>query len=752
LTTSSKGEALEADKAVEAGNSKQELSVASAKEHSATSVKEHSAVSAKEHSATSVKEHSATSAKEHSATSAKELSSNELLDCMQNRELSWLKFNERVLEEAGSPDTPLFERLFFLNIYTTNLDEFFMVRVGNFQDIKRSKAVYSDSKTGMDATQLLAKIFETVARQYKKRDAIYASIKEELDLAGYIRRLPSELSEEEESQLLKYYQTEIAPVLAPQVVDKTHPFPHLENKRLIIALNLEKKGERVFGMVPMPNNVERIYFLKDGGFILLEDILLHFSQRVFKKFTILAKSVICVTRNADLDTVKESFDIDDDYRDHMTKLLKRRKRLAPVRLEMLGSDSGKLREYLCKRLNLDAQQTFQSTAPLDLRCYEHLLDNASPATRALYHFPPFEPVTPAAALSSGGMFERLRQGDVMLFHPYESLQPFLSLIKEASEDKKVLSIQITLYRIAHQSRLAEYLIAAAENGKRVVVFIELRARMDEENNVELAMRLEEAGCSVFYGQLDYKVHAKITLITRRASNRYEHFAHIGTGNYNETTMKSYSDISLMTMNEAITRDAISFFQNMLIGAVEESYPTLWVAPQDFKTNLIELIRREGALGKEGVITIKVNALTDNDVIKELVKASCAGTHIDLIVRGICCLVPGIKGLTENIHIRSILGRFLEHSRVYRFGAGKDCDLYIGSGDLMTRSTMRRVELFAPVFDETLRARVFELLDIELKDTVKARMLNSRKQYVWSKSHKQTLNSQQYFIDKAREEA
>jgi len=687
--------------------------------------------------------------------------------CLQNRELSWLRFNERVLEEAGSADVPLFERLNYLNIFTTNLDEFFMVRVGGFQAIARSKEPYADGKTGMNAAQLLEEIFKAAAKLYPERDARYALVEEELYEAGFSRRLSSNLTESEESQITKYYQSQIAPVLAPQVVDKTHPFPHLENKRLIVALSLERnpgknaekeakqgierKAEKVFGMIPIPTDVERLYFFKEGGYILLEDTLLHFADKLFKKYTILEKAVISVTRNADLDTVEEGFDIDEDYLAHMTKLLKKRKRLAPVRLEIQGADLNKLPEYLCKRLELSPEQVFFSMAPLDLKYHRDLCNQIAPEVCEQLHFTPFEPVTPASATSPDGMFARLRQGDVMLFHPYESLQPYLSLIKEAAEDKKVISIQITLYRIANNSRLAEYLIAAAENGKRVVVFIELRARMDEENNIDLARRLEEGGCSVFYGQLDYKMHAKITLITRKQAGQFEHFVHIGTGNYNETTIKLYTDISLMTTNEDIASDAISLFQNMLIGSVEESYPCLWVAPQDFKPSLIESIQKQGALGEKGSITIKANSITDSDVIFALMNASQAGAQVDLIIRGICCMKPGIDACTTNIRIRSIVGRFLEHSRIYRFGAGEDCDLYIGSGDMMTRSTTRRIELFTPVFDKELRARIFELLDIELHDTVKARLLTSSGEYVKVESDGPVLNSQQYYIDKAHKE-
>ncbi|MDR2714069.1 MAG: polyphosphate kinase 1 [Coriobacteriales bacterium] len=681
-----------------------------------------------------------------------QLKEKQLVRCMQNRELSWLRFNERVLEEASSLETPLFERLFFLSVYTSNLDEFFMVRVGGFHNIAATQASFIDSKTGLNAQELLNKVFKAVSYLYPNRDSAYAKIEAELARAGSPRRQPSELSEEEEALLHSYYQAAIAPLLAPQVVDKTHPFPHLENKRLIVALRLEKEGEKTFGMIPLPTDAERLYFLDNGGYILLEDILLHYADKLFKKYTILERAVVCVTRNADMDTIGEQFEGDDDFREHMSKLLKHQKRLAPVRLEIQGSELKKLPNYLKKKLKLEDNQVFMSVAPLDLSYQGALRDHVSPAVRKRFSYEPFEPIIPPTAVSPGGMFKHLRQGDVMLFHPFESIQPLLSLVKEASEDPKVVSIQVTLYRLASRSRLAEYLIAAAENGKHVVVFIELRARMDERHNIDWAKRFEEAGCSVFYGQLGYKTHAKILLITRRESDKTEHFVHIGTGNYNERTAKAYTDISLLTANEAIAADAVAFFQNMQIGAVEESYDTLLVAPQDFKPKLIDFIRREGQRGSEGLITIKCNSLTDSDVIAELVKASRAGTRIDLILRGICCLLPGVKGLTENIHIRSIVGRYLEHTRIYRFGAGEDCDLYIGSGDMMTRNTTRRVEMFAPVLDPNLRARIFGLLDISLHDCVKARSLMSNGQYISPPSYGDAINSQQFFINEAQKEA
>jgi polyphosphate kinase len=691
---------------------------------------------------------------EHEMGVGANLDDKALRRCTQNRELSWLRFNERVLEEANSQDTPLFERLFYISIFTSNLDEFFMVRVGSFQELARSKTSFTDSKTGWGAQEVLDKVFAAVSHLYPQRDDAYMRVESELGRIGIERRMPQELSASEDAQLLTLFKNEIQPLLAPQVIDKTHPFPHLENKHLIIALSLEGKGGRMFGMIPVPLGAQRLHMLPGGGFILLEDILLHFAQRIFKKYAILEKAVICVTRNADIDTVDERFDDDEDFRDHMSKMVKRRRRLAPVRLEIQAAPEATLKripDYLCKHLGIDAAQVFTCTSPLDISFHSKLRSCAPPETAAANSFGAFEPVTPPSSLSAEGMFKRIRQGDVLLFHPYESLQPYLTLIKEASEDADVISIQITLYRLAETSRLAEHLIAATENGKQVVVFIELRARMDEENNIGWAKRLEEAGCAVFYGQLGYKMHAKITLITRREGAKLAHYAHIGTGNYNEKSARGYADLSLMTADAGICADAITFFQNMLVGAVEESYPTLLVAPQDFKPRLLELIRREAALGRDGRIIIKCNSLTDKAVIQELVKASMAGTRVDLILRGICCLVPGIKKYTENIHIRSIVGRFLEHSRILCFGTGEGCDLYVGSGDMMTRNTTRRVELFAPVRDPHLKARVKGILDTELHDNVKARILTSNGRYIRSERNGQRIDSQAIFMQEALKE-
>ena len=671
---------------------------------------------------------------------AQALTDGELRRCMQNRELSWLQFNERVLEEAASVENPLFERFFFLSIFSSNLDEFFMIRVGTLCDHVQNKTGAIDNKTGMSAAEQLALIYAAAIPLYAGRDAVYKGLEAELAARAGIERLnPKNYAGEKKNKRLldSYFENQLEPLLSPQIVDQSHPFPHFENKRQIIALSLETKGGKpVFGMIPVPHGmertygVERAYYPSGGGYMLIEDVILHYSEKLFKKYKVVEKAIVCVTRNADIVAEEERYDEDEDFRDHMRKLLKKRKRLSPVRLEVRGGHCAKLVAYLQKKLSLDPSQTFFSAAPLDMSYCAALRDIVPRQERQEFAYPPFEPAISQAASLPGGMLGRVRLGDFLLSLPFESIQPFMSLVREAAEDKQVLSIQITLYRIAEQSKLVEALILAAENGKEVYVFIELRARMDEENNIGLARRLEEAGCNVFYGPAGYKLHAKICLITRREGIKNEYVTHIGTGNYNEKTARLYTDISIMTANEAIGRDAAHFFSNLMIGAHDDvqAYALLRTAPQRFKPELIELINREAQNGDGGRITIKCNSLTDRDVIIALIDASRAGVSIDLIIRGICCLIAQIPGLTQNIRVRSIVGRFLEHSRVYCFGTGDDCVMYIGSGDMMTRNTERRIELFTPVLDTKIKRRLSAMLDIMLRDNVKAREMGADGQY------------------------
>ena len=675
--------------------------------------------------------------------------------CMQNRELSWLKFNERVLEEAETPVNPLFERLFFLSIFTSNLDEFFMIRVGGLCDHVQNKTGAVDNKTGMNAAEQLALIYEATGRLYVSRDRVNSKLESELGDIG-AERIRARLKNPEkkrQKQLDAYFASHIQPLLAPQIIDASHPFPHLENKRQFIALSLElKNGKPVFGLIPVPGAAERVYFLSESRYMLIEDIVLKYSGEIFKNYKVHERAVVCVTRNADIVAEEERFDEDEDFRDYMSKLMKKRKRLSPVRLEIRGENCGKLVAYLQSKLSLAPAQTFFSDSPLDMSHYATLRDKFPRQLVQKYAFPAFEPAAAPYAAIRGETLRRLRYGDILLYHPYESIQPLFSLIRDAAEDKRVVSIQITLYRIAERSKLVEYLITAAENGKDVVVFIELRARMDEEKNIDWARRMEEAGCKVFYGPPGYKLHAKICLITRRDGMKNEYVTHIGTGNYNEVSSRLYTDLSVMTANETVGKDALFFFNSLMIDSRDDykSYMLFIVAPEAYKTELIKQIENQARLGAHGRITIKCNSLTDRDVIIAFIKASRAGVKIDLIVRGICCLTAQIPYLTENIRIRSIVGRFLEHARIYRFGAEPDNAIFIGSGDMMTRNVERRVELFTPVLDPKNKRRLSDMLDAMLADNVKSREMNAEGRYVRVEQvdGAAATDSQSYFIKEA----
>ena len=696
-------------------------------------------------------------------------------DCMLNREISWLRFNERVLEEADTHVNPLFERFFFLSIFTSNLDEFFMIRVGGLCDHVLNKTGVIDNKTGLNAVEQLALIYEYTIRLYGSRDVVCNKLEAELAKAGVERIQPHSGMDKKQQRILgAYFENQLQPLLAPQIIDQSHPFPHLENNRQIIAMSLEtKNGKTVFGIIPVPYKAERMYFPSEGSYVLAEDMIRFNCDKIFKHYNVMERAIICVTRNADIVADEERFDEDEDFIEHMSKLLIKRRRLSPVRLEVRGENCGKLVAYLQKKLALTQAQTFYSVSPLDMSHFSELREKAPSHLRQIHGFAPFEPAFERHSGIFDDMLKRIRLGDMLLCHPFDSIQPFFSLIREAAADSHVVSIQITLYRIAERSKLVEHLIAAAENGKEVFVFIELRARMDEENNIAWAKRMEEAGCHMFYGPAGFKLHAKICLITRREGLKNEYVTHIGTGNYNEKTARLYTDISLITVDETIGRDALLFFNNLKIGVndVQSAYKLFWVAPNGFKAELIDRIGKEASLGTKGRITIKCNSLTDRDVIIALIKASIAGAKIDLIVRGICCLIAQKPGFTENIRVRSIVGRFLEHSRIYRFGSGGDCSMFIGSGDMMTRNTERRVELFTPVLDPKNKKKLSAMLDIILSDNVKAREMNAKGRYTRAKPPELTssggvknappeailhngliIDCQRYFIEEALKHA
>ena len=671
--------------------------------------------------------------------------------CMQNRELSWLKFNDRVLEEANFSANPLLERLKFVAIFNSNLDEFFMIRVGSLTDYMLFAPSYFDNKTGWDAKEQLEAIFEQIPATYKLKDKYFAAVTRDLKRHGVEYLKPGDLDEGELKSVEKDFKRNIQPLLSPMIVDNRHPFPHIDNKRLHVAVTLEHKSRSVFGIIAVPDAIERVYYL-EGGFryLLLEDIIYHFADIAFAPYVILEKTIIAVTRNADINMEEESaMDDELDYLKFMQKIIKKRQRLAPVRLELEHKMGDGFISFFCEKLNLKKKQVYHSTSPLDLSyCFKLEEKSRSDIWGSLVR-PMHVPALVNPAEKTGSMQKQARLGDIMFSYPYESMTPLLEMLRQAADDPAVISIKITLYRIDIQSKLAESLSHAAENGKEVIVLMELRARFDEANNIEWAERLEEVGCHVIYGLPGYKVHSKICLITRKEADGINYITQIGTGNYNEKTARLYTDISIITANQEIGEDASMFFQNLLIDNVSGNYARLWVAPNRYKKQVLEQIEIERARaerGEEGRILIKCNSLTDRGIIIKLIEASRSGVKIRMIIRGICCLIPGIEGLTENISVLSIVGRFLEHSRVFCFGTGEDMRMYISSADLMTRNTERRIEVACPILDARLRERVYGMLETMLTDNVKAWDLDSRGEYTLRKPGGEgAIDSQELFI-------
>lgn len=675
----------------------------------------------------------------------------ELRAYTQNRELSWLAFNERVLEEATDPSVPLGERLKFLAIFTSNLDEFFMIRVGSLTDIAAMDPQAADSRTGMTTTEQLERIYDRVRVLYEKRDNVYEELSRQLCGYGICAVPPEELKRRERKELKTWFREQVLPILSPQIVDRSHPFPHLANKQLYVIANLTGKQQTRLGIVPVPAMLPDIVILPGDTvrFIPMEQLLLTFLDQVFDQYKITDRNIICVTRNGDISPDDEGFDVEEDLRAHMRKLLHKRRKLAAVRLETAYPLEERLAETLLHHCRLETAQVFQTQAPMKMDYVSDLLRQLPEDVRRLLSYPHFSPHN---TLSAGpeGILKLVRRQDLLLSFPYESMDPFLRLLKEAAVDPDVMSIRITIYRLARNARLVEYLCAAAENGKDVTVLIELRARFDEQNNIDWSQRLEEAGCRVLYGFETYKVHSKVCLITLRGPHGPRYITQIGTGNYNEKTAELYTDLSLITADPQIGRDAGEFFKNMAIGNLNGHYDHLLVAPVSFKQTLLAMIRGEQEKGPRGRIVIKCNSVTDRELICALSDASRAGVPIDLIVRGICCILPGVPGCTETVHVTSIVGRYLEHARIYAFGAGEDRKLFIGSGDMMTRNTQRRVEVVTPVYDPALKEELERYLDVQLRDTVKARELCSDGTY--RKKTGAPVNAQETFMAAAAEKA
>ena len=657
----------------------------------------------------------------------------------QNRELSWLRFNDSVLSEAMDESVPLLERLKFISIFTSNLDEFFMIRVGSLHDLETLGSSSVDKKSGMTATQQLRAIYQAVGPLYEKRERVFRDVEQQLRLHGVYQLSAGELGTADQKYLRRYFDENLAPILSPQIIDTHHPFPHLQNKVIHVGARLRRKGKEVLALIPVPAAAPDVVFLpgSDVRCIPTEQILLSQLSSVFSTYTVEEATAFCVTRNADINPEDEAFDFADDFRGKMRKVVGKRRRLDPVRLEYSGAVSDPFLAALCERLSLRRDQTYRTDIPMKLGYVFSLADRLAENKRRTLLYPPFHPQAPACVRSGESVTHQIRQHDLLLSYPFESMDPFLRLLKESASDPAVVSIKITIYRLAKRAKLVDYLCQAAENGKDVTVLIELRARFDEQNNIDWSERLEDAGCTVIYGFEDYKVHSKICLITRRERGEIRFLTQVGTGNYNEKT--------------AAMSDANGFFKNMAIGNLEGHYRHLLVAPVSLKQRVMEEIDREIAKGPEGRILIKINSLTDLDLIEKLKQASCADVQVQMIVRGICCLLPGIPGRTEHIRIISIVGRFLEHSRVYCFGSGAEERMYIASADFMTRNTERRVEIACPITEAPVRQKIHKILDACLRDTLKARVMQSDGTYL-RRTPEPRFDCQQFLLEEAVRQA
>ena len=673
-----------------------------------------------------------------------------------NRELSWLKFNERVLEEAENPENPLCERLTFASIYQSNLDEFYMVRVGSLVDQMLLAKDIRENKTNMTPKEQLDAILARTKKLNRKRDVVYEEIMESLEEYGVHMLNFHKIEKEDRNYLERYFEAEVAPVISPSIVGKRQPFPFLRNKEIYAVVVLEtKKGKEKLGIIPCSSaGIQRLIPVpgKTGTYMLSEELILHFVSKIFKGYHIKAKSLLRITRNADIDA-DALYDEDLDYREFMVELIKARKKLAPIRLELSREMDGDVVETLCDYLEVDKNFVFRGDIPLDLSFVFQIQDGLRKRTELFYEkrIPQKSPVFN----SHEPILDQIAKKDRFLSYPYESIKPFLTMLHEAANDEDVVSIKMTLYRVAKQSKVVEALIEAAENGKEVFVLVELKARFDEENNIGWSRLLEDAGCHVIYGLDGYKVHSKLCQIMKKKDGNVEYYTQIGTGNYNEKTARLYTDLSLMTADPKIGTEAARVFQALAMGETVEDMDHLLVAPKCLQNKVLAMIDEEiehAKVGEQAYIGLKMNSLTDKRIMNKLVEASCAGVHIDMVVRGICCLIPGVKGQTENIHIISIVGRFLEHSRIYIFGTQERAKIYISSADFMTRNTLRRVEVAAPIEDPDIRMQIQEMFVTMLSDNRKARTMNNKGNYKIEPSDNAPLNSQEVFQEQAYDNA
>ena len=663
-----------------------------------------------------------------------------------------MKFNERVLEEAENPEVPLCERMTFVSIYQSNLDEFFRVRVGSLQDQMLISTEIRETKTKMTSAEQIRAIIKEVKKLNQRKDKAYEKLMKKIEEYGITLINHASAKSEEKKFLEKYFMKEIMPLSSPTIVGKRQPFPFLKNGEIyaVVVLETRNKKERI-GIIPCSNNMLTRMVELPGGkgrYMLIEDLILHYIGKVFKGYKVKGKSLLKVVRNADIDA-DAAYDEDLDYREFMEDLMKQRKKLSPVRIDLSREMDETVVDALCRYLDVTPDRVFRSEAPLDVSFVFQLQDLLRRNTELFYE--KRVPQKSPEFKDGQSILQQITEEDKLLSYPYDSIRPFLKMLTEAAEDDSVISIKMTLYRLAKQSKVIEALCEAAENGKEVVVLVELRARFDEENNIRWSRMLEEAGCQIIYGLEHYKVHSKLCLITRRGENGIQYITQIGTGNYNEKTARLYTDLSLMTANEQIGMDAARVFQALAKGEVVEDMEHLLVAPKCLQSKVIEKIEEQIQKQKNGetaYIGLKMNSLTDKRIIDKLIDASKAGVKIDMIVRGICCLIPGVEGETENIHVISVVGRFLEHSRIYIFGNGEEAQYYIGSADFMTRNTVKRVEVAAPVYSERLKKRLQDLFDLMLSDNKKARKEDAKGTYSVVECKRQPINSQELLYQEA----
>jgi len=679
-----------------------------------------------------------------------------LKNVYENRELSWLKFNERVLQESRDENVPLLERLIFVSIFQTNLDEFFMVRVGSLFDQVLLDDKQSENKTNMTAKEQLNAIFERVKQLEPVKDRAYKLIMKKLKLHGIEHVDINQISDIEEKFLENYFVKEVMPLLSPLIIDKRHPMPFLKNKDIYAVVHLESKSSVKLGILPVTDNLKRIIKLSNDSlkFVLIEELILKYANKVFKNYKVLDKFLMRITRNADISEEDDSLlDSEFDFRDMMEELVKKRKKLSPIRLQIYGDCINQISiNHLSKKLELAENQIFKTEIPLDVsyvfafkenELYSHLCFNKLVSQKT------------TSIREDESIINQVKKKDILLHYPYETIKHFLKFLDEVSNDKNVISVKITLYRLARNSQIIQSLINMAENGINVLVLVELRARFDEENNINWSKRLQKAGCNILYGPIGLKVHSKLLLVTRKVNDEVEYITQVGTGNYNEKTSELYTDLSLLTANKKIAMEAAEVFNALSIEQLVENSSHLLVAPKSLQNKIINFIDDEIEAVKQGIpayIGIKINSLSDKIIIDKLIEASQAGVKINLIIRGICCIISKVPEFTENITVTSIVGRFLEHSRIYIFGKDERTKIFISSADFMTRNTVRRVEVAVPVYDEDIKARLLDIFNTMLNDNVKARVQYSDGSYRRKYNKKAKLDSQVYFYKQAYEKA